>query len=65
MPAKTPGKNTPKAKKPVVQKNKKKRVESFSVYIYRVLKQVHYRPRLKRRWPALALTLVRLNMALC
>ena len=41
MPAKTPGKNTPKAKKPVVQKNKKKRVESFSVYIYRVLKQVH------------------------
>ena len=43
MVARTPGKNTPKAKKPVVQKskNKKRRVESFSVYIYRVLKQVH------------------------
>jgi histone H2B len=37
---KTPGKNTPKAKKPEISK-KKKRVESFSVYIYRVLKQVH------------------------
>ena len=34
---KTPGKNTPKAKKPEIAK-KKKRVESFSVYIYRVLK---------------------------
>jgi histone H2B len=41
MAAKLAGKNTPKAKKPTVIKHKKKRVESFSVYIYRVLKQVH------------------------
>ena len=41
MAAKLAGKNTPKAKKPTVTKHKKKRVESFSVYIYRVLKQVH------------------------
>ena len=37
MPPKTPGKNTPKAKKPEISR-KKKRIESFLVYIYRVLK---------------------------
>ena len=42
MPPKSLGKNTPKAKQPVLaKKHKKRRVESFSIYIYRVLKQVH------------------------
>jgi histone H2B len=48
MPPKTPGKNTPKAKKPEISR-KKKRVESFSVYIYRVLKQVHPETGISKR----------------
>ena len=41
MPAKS-GRNTPgKAKKAVVVKRKAKRSETFAIYIYRVLKQVH------------------------
>ena len=40
--AKTPSKKSAKApKKAVDGKKKKKRVESYSTYIYRVLKQVH------------------------
>jgi histone H2B len=48
MPPKTPGKNTPKAKKPEISR-KKKRVESVSVYIYRVLKQVHPETGISKR----------------
>ena len=40
--AKTPSKKSAKAKAPSSDKKKsKKRVESFSTYIYKVLKQVH------------------------
>merc|ERR1712195_344932 len=39
MPAKS-GRNTPAAKKAPVRRHKK-RTETFSIYIYRVLKQVH------------------------
>merc|ERR1712151_1381736 len=42
----TPGKAKP-AKKTVIKK--KKRVESFSVYIYRVLKQVHPETGISKR----------------
>ena len=46
MPAQKSGRNTPgsgkKSSKPIqVQKRSKKRIETFSIYIYRVLKQVH------------------------
>ena len=41
MPGKS-GRNTPaKGKKAVAPKRKAKRTETFSIYIYRVLKQVH------------------------
>ena len=42
-PAKSKGSKTPakKAKKNVGTKRRKKRVESYSTYIYKVLKQVH------------------------
>ena len=43
----TPGKGKP-AKKAVVVR-KKKRVESFAVYIYRVLKQVHPETGISKR----------------
>jgi histone H2B len=39
--AKTPGKKSVKAPKKVGGKRNKKRVESYSSYIYKVLKQVH------------------------
>ena len=46
MPAQKSGRNTPgsgkKSSKPIqIQKKSKKRIETFSIYIYRVLKQVH------------------------
>ena len=47
---KTPGKAiTPKKPKVEVAAKKKKRVESFSVYIYRVLKQVHPETGISKR----------------
>ena len=39
--AKTPSKKSAKAPKKAGDKRKKKRVESYSSYIYKVLKQVH------------------------
>jgi histone H2B len=39
--AKTPSKKSAKAPKKAGDKKKKKRVESYSSYIYKVLKQVH------------------------
>merc|ERR1712159_477278 len=43
----TPGKAKPSKKTMIVKK--KKRVESFSVYIYRVLKQVHPETGISKR----------------
>ena len=45
MPAKSASK---KSNKPVVKRNKK-RVETFSIYIYRVLKQVHPETGISKR----------------
>merc|ERR1711971_360533 len=45
---KTPGRAAPKAKKNPISR-KKKRVESFAVYIYRVLKQVHPETGISKR----------------
>jgi len=39
--AKTPSKKSAKAPKKAGDKKKKKRIESYSSYIYKVLKQVH------------------------
>ena len=47
MPAKS-GRNTP-VKKAVTTKRHKKRTETFSVYIYRVLKQVHPETGISKR----------------
>ena len=51
MPAKSKATKTPakKSKKTEVTKRRKKRVESYSTYIYKVLKQVHPDTGISRR----------------
>ena len=55
MPGAKSGRNTPSGKKSAVKKidiapkKKTKRVETFSVYIYRVLKQVHPETGISKR----------------
>ena len=55
MPPAKSGRNTPSGKKSAIKKldapakRKSKRVETFSVYIYRVLKQVHPETGISKR----------------
>ena len=47
--AKTPSKKGKSGKKSAATKRKKKRVESYSTYIYKVLKQVHPETGISKR----------------
>merc|ERR1711862_257328 len=44
-----PAKKASKAKRPAAPQRKRKRTESFSVYIFRVLKQVHEKTGISKR----------------